>query len=310
MLRLDQLESPYDDRPGEAVPSSQEAAQQRHPGRSRATGLTVDQYAEAKRLPVAFLRELGLRDVGYADQQAVAIPYRVTGDTAGAVRYRLTLEGPDRFRWRRGDKAIPYGLSQRNLGRARRDGLLYLVEGESDSQTLWHHGLPALGFPGSSTAKMLDHYAHLLEGIAVMYVLVEPDAGGRALVRVLSGSTLRDRIRVMQPPGGFKDVSALHLSGAWVYGALSGNLSATMPLPDPDTPLASYSAPSLSMPVTPVQRSNATRSGETRPDYEALKRARAGGDLSFDTEAEREASAARIRRLLQYVVASREYQFA
>ncbi len=41
-----------------------------------------------------------------------------------------------------------------------------------------------------------------------------------------------------------------------------------------------------------------------------LKRAQAGGELCFDTEEDRESSAARIRRLLQYVVASREYQFA
>ncbi len=49
-------------------------------------------------------------------------------------------------------------------------------------------------------------------------------------------------------------------------------------------------------------------SSETREAL--LKRARTGGDLSFGSEAQREASASRIRRLLQYVVASREYQFA
>ena len=41
-----------------------------------------------------------------------------------------------------------------------------------------------------------------------------------------------------------------------------------------------------------------------------LKHARAGGDLRFDTEEEREASSAKIQRLLQYIVATREYQFA
>ncbi len=48
--------------------------------------------------------------------------------------------------------------------------------------------------------------------------------------------------------------------------------------------------------------------GETREAL--LKRTQAGGDLCFDTEEEREESAARVRRLLQYIVASREYQFA
>ena len=37
--------------------------------------------------------------------------------------------------------------------------------------------------------------------------------------------------------------------------------------------------------------------------------ASAGGDLSFDTESEREESSARVARMVQFIVASVEYQF-
>ena len=55
--------------------------------------------------------------------------------------------------------------------------------------------------------------------------------------------------------------------------------------------------------VGPLEVGNETRNG-------LVKHARSGGDIRFDTEAERERSSARIERMLQLVVASREYQFA
>ena len=48
--------------------------------------------------------------------------------------------------------------------------------------------------------------------------------------------------------------------------------------------------------------------GDTRDAL--LKYAESGGDLSFDTKAEREEASSRIARMLQLIVASREYQFA
>ena len=55
--------------------------------------------------------------------------------------------------------------------------------------------------------------------------------------------------------------------------------------------------------VGPIEVSDETREA-------LLKRTREGGALSFNTDSEPEASAARIQRLLQYIVATREYQFA
>ena len=55
------------------------------------------------------------------------------------------------------------------------EGWVVLVEGESDAQTLWHDGIPALGIPGANTWK--PEWVRYLKDLLV-YVWQEPDAGG------------------------------------------------------------------------------------------------------------------------------------
>jgi len=112
-------------------------------------GFSLADYASAKNLPVAFLKSVGVGEIYYQGQQAVRIAYADEDGAEIAVRFRLALKGEDRFRWRRGSHVAPYGLPRLNL--ARQAGYIVLVEGESDAQTLWYHGLPALGLPGAST---------------------------------------------------------------------------------------------------------------------------------------------------------------
>jgi putative DNA primase/helicase len=119
--------------------------------------------------------------VSEAAEQTVRIPYRNENGEEAAVRFRVALEkseeGDDRFRWRAGDKAMLYGLWR--LEKIRKAGWVVLVEGESDTQTLWYHGIPALGIPGVDTWK--KEWAGYLDGIEKIYVVVEPDKGGESL---------------------------------------------------------------------------------------------------------------------------------
>ena len=64
------------------------------------------------------------------------IPYQDAGGKLAASRFRLSLNGdsPERFRWQKGSKPLPYGLAL--LPEARKQGYVTLVEGESDAQTL------------------------------------------------------------------------------------------------------------------------------------------------------------------------------
>jgi hypothetical protein len=168
-------------------------------------------YAEAKRLPLEFLTNLGLSDRKYQGRSAVRIPYLTANREEGAVRFRVGWEksedGDDRFRWRTGSKAMLYGLWR--LEKIRKARRVVLVEGESDTQTLWFHGIPALGIPGVETWK--DRWAEHLEGIEKIYVVIEPDEGGQTLKDKLLASSIRDRLHLVDL-GAFEDASDLYLA--------------------------------------------------------------------------------------------------
>src|SRR5262249_15390341 len=68
------------------------------------SGCTLAAYAAAKRLDVEFLRRLDIRDLSYLGRPAIAIPYLDADGAERAVRFRLALDGADRFRWRRGTR--------------------------------------------------------------------------------------------------------------------------------------------------------------------------------------------------------------
>lgn len=73
---------------------------------------------------------------------------------------------------------IPYGLWR--LSEAYKQNRIFLVEGESTALSLWYHGYPALAFGGAS--KWHDNYMKYLKGIKDVYVLLEPDTGGKVLL--------------------------------------------------------------------------------------------------------------------------------
>jgi hypothetical protein len=158
-------------------------------------GCTLEEYAEAKALPEDFLRGLGLRDVTYMDKPAVRIPYPDEEGQEVAVRFRVSLDGAEKFRWRSGDKPTPYGL--RLLEEARKAGYIVLVEGESDCHTLWYHEIPALGIPGASNWR--DGWASHLDNIKRIYAVIEPDQGAETLREKLTAcEAIRERLYLLE----------------------------------------------------------------------------------------------------------------
>jgi hypothetical protein len=171
-------------------------------------GCTLEEYADAKALPEDFLRGLGLRDITYMEKPAVRIPYPDEEGQEVAVRFRVSLDGAEKFRWRSGDKPLPYGLGL--LAEARKGNFVLLVEGESDCHTLWYHEIPALGIPGASNWR--DGWAVCLAGIDKIYAVIEPDQGGDTLREKLTACVaIRDRLHLLEL-GDYKDPSALHLT--------------------------------------------------------------------------------------------------
>jgi hypothetical protein len=204
---------------GSAAPSGARATGQR-------SGCTLAEFAAAKRLPAEFLRELGVAELTYLKRPAVRFAYLDEAGVEQAVRFRIAATGDDKFRWKSGSKAKGrlYGLSR--LRHARELGYVTLVEGESDALTLWYHGRPAIALPG---AAMWDESrnAGQLDGLAV-YVVIEPDQGGEAMLGWLRGSAIRDRVRLVRLET--KDVSELHLADETTFsGRFERALQAATP---------------------------------------------------------------------------------
>ena len=148
---------------------------------------TLAAYAEAKGLPLDFLRGLHLTDAKYAGAEAIRIPYVNAEGEEQAVRFRIAIDGEDKFRWKKRSKVCLYGLTR--LRGARERGYAVLVEGESCSQTLWLHGFPALGLPGAALWKD-ERDLPAVENLETLYVVIEPDKGGQAILDWLKRSAL------------------------------------------------------------------------------------------------------------------------
>jgi hypothetical protein len=179
-------------------------------------GLTVEQLAEAKRLPVSLLLGLGCETVRYFGPSAVQIPYTDVNGNLAATRYRLALAGQTKYRWRKGTKASTLLYAAPRLRDARDVGYVVIVEGESDAWTLIHHGHPVVALPGASMWSDEEH-ASKFDGIETVFVVAEPDQGGETLLGKLRASSLRPRLRIVALPT--KDVSELHLADEAAFPA-------------------------------------------------------------------------------------------
>jgi len=149
---------------------------------------TLKEYALEKRMDEDYLKGLGLKTYNGRNGACVFIPYM--DETGRAkIRFRYHPTASKRFSWNDsrneiktyGEKLeiIPYGIWR--LEDMRRHGYMILVEGESDCQTLWQWGLPAIGIPGSTTfkEKWIEKY---LMGVDV-YIHQESDEAGAHFVQ-------------------------------------------------------------------------------------------------------------------------------
>jgi hypothetical protein len=181
---------------------------------------TLESYAEYKKLPVDFLRELGLKTVTQNGRQCLKIPYFDENGQEITHRIRWTIGGDKdkRFTSKSRSKLMPYGL-QRLHGCTVAAGdrtHIFLVEGESDAQTLWFYNLPAIGIPGATSwnQKWTDYFKDF-----IVYIWQEPDQGGEQFVNSIT-KDIPDAF-VITPPAGRKDVSEVHLLGGDVKSAMA-----------------------------------------------------------------------------------------
>src|SRR5262249_8280260 len=208
---------------------------------------SLEALAYTKRLPLQFLATLGVRN----DSGRIAMDYL---DVAGNLVF--TRHRPGRFGQHfdqpAGVKLQPYGLWR--LENAYRRGVLILVEGESDCWALWFHGFPALGIPGSGSARCLPHEA--IETIERIYIFREPDQGGQqfveGMVRRLCELGFTGKAFMFSLPDGLKDPADLHARDPEQFkAALQAAMAQATPL-DVTEPPAKANEPKPSAPVCPV----------------------------------------------------------
>lgn len=148
---------------------------------------TLEEYAFNKRLPVDFLKNTcGITTGKDRDKKSfVKMPYFNEEKTDFIFRKRYAQK---EFRWSWGSsgKLILYG--DWRLPEIRQAGWAILVEGESDTQTLWWLKFPALGVPGAANfkAKMVPKLQDLR-----LYIHVEPDKGGETFLQKVT-QTLKE----------------------------------------------------------------------------------------------------------------------
>lgn len=173
------------------------------------TSVTLDELAASKKLPAAFLRDLGWSDGRGIHGSHVEIPYTRRDGSLQRMRIRTALTAKEGSRWGQGDAMIAYEPDHGAL--AAQEKYAFVVEGETDVATLLNAGFPAIGIPGSSATKVLDaeHVAELER----VFIVEEPDPAGlkfavdvQARLRELS---FQGAVHVFKCPDTAKDPCAL-----------------------------------------------------------------------------------------------------
>ena len=148
------------------------------PAKPKNKSYTLAEYTFNKHLPEDFLKDTcGISTAKDKDgTQYLKTPYFNEENTTAIFRKRY---GDKEFRWSWGSsgKLILYG--DWRLPEARKVGWAILVEGESDTQTLWYLKFSALGVPGAANfnARMVPKLQDLK-----LYIHQEPDQGGQTFL--------------------------------------------------------------------------------------------------------------------------------
>jgi putative DNA primase/helicase len=175
-----------------ATPSSPSKSSGGTPMEPRAS-LTLREFADAKGFTTEFLTTHGVVE----EKSALVFQYKLmSAQCAVRQRIRRALAGGKRFIWNSTKgKPVPYGLWR--LDEARKRGIedLFVVEGESDTLTLWLYGEAVIGIPGADMWATLN--APYLAGFKRVFVVRENDGGGETFEK-----------------GGIARLTALEFDGA------------------------------------------------------------------------------------------------
>lgn len=137
------------------------------------------QYAFEKRLPEEWLKQECFLSTAKERSGATYMKIPYLDENRRESTYRKRFARKD-FRWKYGSSGKIGLYGEWRLPNIRSVGYAVMVEGESDSQSLWYMGISALGVPGASMFK--PHQAAMLQDLKI-YLHHEPDQGGETFIR-------------------------------------------------------------------------------------------------------------------------------
>lgn len=173
--------------------------------------LNPGMLASAKGLELDTLEQNNVID---GKNRGVGFMYANSAGEIVGTKFRKYLGGgADRgFSWEQGSKPCLYGLWRLERDLAN-DNRIILCEGETDALTLWQNGYTALALPGANMWK--NEWASEFPHGAKVYVIVEPDQGGRTVEAALGESPLKERAYFIRMTEAAKDPNALHMQGGF-----------------------------------------------------------------------------------------------
>lgn len=205
------------------------AAKKKKPAPASLQSYSLNQYAFEKRIPEEFLSEQFNLSTGKDRDGTTFLKIPYLDSDGKEITYRKRYSGKE-FRWKYGSrgKIELYGLW--GIQQMQTSGYAVMVEGESDTQSLWYMGIPAVGVPGASMFK--PEHADILQDLKI-YLHQEPDHGGEVFVsKVCAGLRTAGFIGEVYVWGchrlGEKDPSDLYMkhgkeeAAALIRGALKG----------------------------------------------------------------------------------------
>lgn len=197
-------------------PPQPEPQQRNNDSGSSLGSFTIQEYSLMKKIPVDWLSTTChlSTDKDRNGTKFLKVPYYLEGGEESTFRKRYADK---EFRWKYGSSGKICLYGDWRLPEIRNKGYCALVEGESDTQTMWYLGIPTVGVAGASLFKV--EQSTRLQDLR-LYIHVEPDLGGQTFLRQMKqklrqGEFIGDVYSWSCSQFGVKDPSELYIK----YGA-------------------------------------------------------------------------------------------
>ena len=192
-------------------------------------GCKVEELARNKAFTVEYLLSQGMHETTENGKIMVEVPYynsveNKEKDCPLFVKLRTSLTGNTKYIFASFPKyysknLIPYGAWLIEDWINTKELALLIVEGETDTLSMWLYGYACLGISGANNlcnSLINRDILELLHSFNVIYVIIENDNGGIAFLKQIADLefSLQLKIKLLRLPDDYKDVNELHIAAS------------------------------------------------------------------------------------------------